>query len=203
MMVIRLGARDDGSVLPLPRILAGAARDTGGDMPNEQHPSAVYHLGESSQIPSGRLVHVEDRDGATADIFLHRLHARRQLVREFNWLTRHQVGDGLWRQRWTDEGRMQQPIEGLGIAESRWEIVPALEMPRDRTVFPTEEDGVCVWNIRSGYCTGALRNEMNGMLERIAGDGLWLQAWYEHKTWPGIALSPTPLRVPPAILLAV
>ncbi|WP_328439398.1 hypothetical protein OHA71_23965 [Streptomyces sp. NBC_00444] len=87
---------------------------------------------------------------------------------------------------------MQQPAEGLGIAESSWEIVPANEMPRSRSVFPVEEDGSCVWLIRSGSCTTALQDEMNQMLVRIAGDGLWLQAWYdERKSRPApVALTP-------------
>lgn len=168
-------------------------------MPNQQHPSAVYHLGKSGQIPSGRLVHVDDQDGATADIYLHPLHARSQLVWEFNLLTRHHVGDGLWRQRWTSEGRMQEPREGLDVAESRWEIVPASGMPRGRTVFASEEDGVCIWNVRSGYCTGELRDAMNEMLARIAGDGLWLQAWYHYRERLAAAVAPGPFRAPSGI----
>lgn len=168
-------------------------------MPNEEHPSAVYRLAGTDLIPPGRLVYVDDRDDATSDIYLHRLHARSELVRELNWLTRHQVGDGLWRQRWTTEGRMQQPAEGRGIAVSRWEIVPAAAMPQDRTAFPTEEDGACIWNIRSGKCTAQLRDEMNRMLERIAGDGLWIQSWYERIESPERQATPTPLLAPPAV----
>lgn len=174
-------------------------------MPNQQHPSAVYHLGRAGQIPQGRLVYVDEAAGATSDIFLHPLHVRVRLVSEFNWLTRHLVGDGLWQQHWTTEGRMQEPAEGLGIAESRWEIVPASQMPRGRTVFSTEEDGVCVWNIRSGYCTGEMRDAMNEVLERIAGDGLWRQFWYEHQERPAVepVTVPGALRASAAISLPV
>lgn len=143
------------------------------------HTSAVYHLDFSGRIPPGHLIHIEDRPGGRADIYLHPLHANPSLVSALNWATRHQVGNGLWRQNWTDDGRMQQGAEGLGVAESRWEIVPGSEMPRGKYVFPVEQDRVCVWLIRKGCCTAELRDAMNEKLKRIAGDGLWLQVWPE------------------------
>lgn len=172
-------------------------------MPIEEHPSAVYHLAGPGQIKPGRLVYVDDREDSTSDIYLHHLHVRSDLVWELNWLTRHQVGDGLWRQRWTNPGRMQEPPEGLGIAVSRWEIVPKSDMPRGRTVFPAEQDGSCIWKIRSGCCTGEMRDEMNRMLERIAGDGLWLQSWYERGGRSGLRTAPDPLLASPTMPLNV
>ncbi|MFG2679240.1 hypothetical protein [Streptomyces sp. NPDC048392] len=153
-------------------------------------------------MPSGRLVHVEDRPGALADIYLHTLHVREPLVWELNWITRHQVGNGLWQQRWTHPGRMQEPAKGLGVAVSRWEIVPGVTMPRGRTVMPVEEDGSCIWLIRAGYCTRSVRDEMNAMLERIAGDGLWLQRWDDRCVRPP-APDPVPVLAPPVVPLSL
>ncbi|WP_190040355.1 hypothetical protein [Streptomyces fructofermentans] len=146
----------------------------------DQHRSATYHLARHDKIPIGSLVHVEDYKGERADIFLHKDHADSRLRAEFNHITSHQIGHGMWRQRWTHEGRMQQPSEGLEIAVSRWEIIPAHRMPSGTILMTVEEKGLCVWLIREGYCTRALRDEMNRMLGRIAGDGLWIQDWYDY-----------------------
>lgn len=164
-----------------------------------QTTSAVYHLGFQDRFSPGRLVHVEDHPGGWADIYLHALDVRNPLVSEFNRVTRHLVGCGLWRQRWTDDGRMQQAPRGLGIALSAWEIVPGNEMPRGYQVFPVEQDGSCIWLIRAGACTTALVDEMNAMLDRIAGDGLWLQGWYKRpgdEAWPSPVPSLSPWATP-------
>jgi hypothetical protein len=167
------------------------------------HSSAVYHLDFMGRIPPGQLVHAEDQSGAQVDIYLHPLHARKGLVWDLNWHTRHYVGHGLWRQNWTEGERMQEPAEGLGVAESRWEIVPAAEMPRDRHVFTVEQDGNCVWLIRAGHCTVSLERAMNRMLERIAGDGLWLQDWSDGRGEAGgqPVVSLAPPCVPPRVLV--
>ncbi|MER7967654.1 hypothetical protein ABTX35_01325 [Streptomyces sp. NPDC096080] len=157
--------------------------------------SAIYHRGLPSHCPPGQLVLVEDHDGAWADIFLHHDHVRPEVVWDFNWLTRHQIGNGLWQQRWTHPGRMQEPIEGHNIAQSTWELYPAHKLPRDRFVLPVEHQGSCAWLIRKHFCTTALRDEMNNrVLKRIAGDALWIQYWYRYQ-----ASAPRlPLRLPPA-----
>lgn len=165
-------------------------------MPDQ--PSAVYHLDWAGRIPPGKLIHIEDRPDGTSDIFLHPFHARAPLTWQFNWLTRHQVGYGLWQQRWTHEGRMQEPVEGKDIAESRWEIVPARAMPWGKVVVPVESDKSCIWLIKSGHCTVHLRDAMNLMLERIAGDGLWRQPWDEEQRIPERPVTPAPLVAPPA-----
>jgi hypothetical protein len=122
---------------------------------------------------------VDDRPGAQADIYLHPWHVSASLVREFNRVTRHQVGNGLWRQHWTHAGRMQEPAQDLGVAISRWEIIPAAAMPSGCTAMAVEEQASCVWLIRAGHCTTAMRDAMNKLLERVAGDGLWRQSWYD------------------------
>src|SRR3954468_964599 len=145
-------------------------------MPYEQM-TAIFHLDTFGRMPPGRLVYAEDRPGGQADIYFHPLHVREPLVWELNWIARQQVGMGHWRQRWTSDGRMQEAPKGLGIAMSRWEIVSSDRMPKGRHVFPVEEGGSCIWLIRGGSCTAALRDEHNQLLRRIAGDGLWVQAW--------------------------
>lgn len=75
-------------------------------------------------------------------------------------------------------------------------------MPDDCYAFPIEEDGICIWLIRAGYCTAALRDEMNWLLDRVASDGLWLQAWYEHQD-PPAAAPRRPQATPPSLLARV
>ncbi len=166
----------------------------------DQYTSAVYHVASPGRVPPGKLVHVVDHPDSTADIYFHPLHVRSDLVWDFNWVSRHQIGHGLWRQRWTDDGRMLQPAEGHCIAISRWEIVPASEMPRRLTVMPVEEKGSCIWLIKEGRCTIAMRDAMNQMLERIAGDGLWLQQWFDVRELSS-APAPAPTLVPSALSL--
>lgn len=147
----------------------------------DQYPSATYHLAGRERIPQDRLVYVDEHEDALSRIYLHRLHADSRLLDAFNRISGHQVGHGMWRQNWTHEGRMQLPAQGLGVAVSQWEILPAHCMPSERVLIPVEEEGLCVWLIREGYCTRALRDEMNRKLERIAGDGLWLQDWHGYQ----------------------
>lgn len=166
-------------------------------MPDER-PTAVYHLDVVGHIAPGRLIRVDDWEGGQSDIYLHPLHVREALVHELNSLSLHQIGHGLWRQRWTDDGRMSDPVEGLGYNVSRWEFVSADQMPKALCAFPIDEDGSCIWQIKAGYCTTDLLDEMNAMLERIAGDGLWLQAWHEEQQVPILPAAPllTPTLMP-------
>lgn len=169
---------------------------------SDHHRSVVYHLAQPGQLPPGRIAYADERDGAIADVYLHPLHARNPLCRDVNWHHRQLIGYGLWDQRWTNDGRTHAPGPGLGIAIAAWRIVPAHEMPDDCYAFPIEEDGICIWLIRAGYCTAALRDEMNWLLDRVASDGLWLQAWYEHQD-PPAAAPRRPQATPPSLLARV
>ncbi|MFI1165681.1 hypothetical protein ACH4UM_19205 [Streptomyces sp. NPDC020801] len=164
-----------------------------------QQTSMVYYRALPGQIPAGQIVHVDDYQGGVADIYFHHRHARAEFVWDFNWITRHHVGHGLWRQRWTHDGRLHEPQEGRGVAIARWEIVSPGEMPRGRYVFPVEEDGLCTWLIRSGSCTEELQETMNCILERAVGDGLWWQAWHDEQRKPAV---PT-LHGPPLLTAPV
>lgn len=169
-------------------------------MPQERA-TVVYHLDFSGVRQPGRLIRIDDSPDGQSDVYFHPLHIRAPLVHQLNQLGLHQVGHGLWRQRWIAPGSVNQPVEGLRVAESRWDIVPSREMPKRRHVVPIEEDGRCIWHIKAGYCTAALADEMNQMLERIVGDGLWLQSWHEGQRISEPLLGPflapvlTPARV--------
>lgn len=142
-----------------------------------QPTSVVYHRDVFGRIPPGRLVYAEEGEGGVVDNYFHPLHIREALVWEMNWLLRQQVGMGLWRPRGHAEGRMQRPAEGRNVCASRWEFVSPNRMPKGLHVFPLEQLKNNVWLIRAGSCSQALYNEMNQLLLRIAGDGLWEQVW--------------------------
>lgn len=148
---------------------------------SKERSTVVYHLDVLERRQPGRLIRIDDIPGGHSNVYFHPLHIRAQLVHELNQLGLHQVGHGLWRQRWVAPGRVDQPVEGFDLAESNWEIVPAGEMPRRRCIVPIEEDGRCTWHIKAGTCTAELAAEMNSMLERIVGDGLWRQPWDEEQ----------------------
>jgi hypothetical protein len=179
MMVVHLGATDDRLVLNV----AGYARATGGDMPNDQHPSVIFHVAEPGQIPPDSLIGVEPREGQPSAIYLHPLHVRADLIQELNWLARHQVGDGLLRRSCTGDAG-----EGLGNTVFHWEIVPSSALPRGRTVVSLEEDGICAWSISSECCTDELCDEMNRLWGEVADDGLWSQSWYTP-AWASLVVS--------------
>ncbi|MFI8531042.1 hypothetical protein ACIGMX_12415 [Streptomyces aquilus] len=172
---------------------------------SDPYQSVIYILGMPDHVPPETLVHAEEHPDALAAVYLNPLEIRSPAVWDHNWLTRHHVGHALWRQNWTPdahEGRMQEPPEGYGIAASRWEIVPAHKFPTDVYVIPLEHDGCCVWHMRAGYVTQTLVDSMNVVLERIAGDALWLQRWYEYRDRfadgpgaPAISPSGAPLLV--------
>jgi len=157
----------------------------------EERSTVVYHLDHFGRRQPGRLIRIDDIPGGHSNVYFHPLHIRAQLVHELTQLGLHQVGHGLWRQHWIAPDRVEQPTEGFDLAESRWEIVPAHEMPRRRCIVPIEEDGSCIWHIKAGYCTAALAAEMNQMLERIVGDGLWCQTWPDEQQLTQACHSPS------------
>ncbi|MFC8365574.1 hypothetical protein ACFUIY_37600 [Streptomyces griseorubiginosus] len=171
-------------------------------MPDEQTPSIVYHLDWAGRIPKGQVIHVDDRPGGQADVYFHPLHVREPLLWELNSLSHNHVGFGYWRQRWTHEGRVQEEAEHLGVAVSAWKIVSPDEMPDDRHIFFIENKGTCLWLVRSGYCTVTVQNQMNAMLLRAAGDGLWEQSWDDGQDLPKPRPC-VPLVAPPLVPTSV
>ncbi|MGW3417017.1 hypothetical protein [Streptomyces phaeochromogenes] len=77
---------------------------------------------------------------------------------------------------------MKRPPQGLGVAVSRWEAVPPRMMPRGHIAFGLSRGGSCIWLIDERYCTKQLQDDMNDLLLRLAGDGLWVQVWFWD--WP-------------------
>ncbi|MDT0477428.1 hypothetical protein RM863_35430 [Streptomyces sp. DSM 41014] len=91
---------------------------------------------------------------------------------------------------------MQEPLENLGVAVSAWEIVSPRRMPSIRSVVPIDQEGSCIWIIREGACTRELCAAMNAILQRIAGDGLWLQYWYPRNGGTRCGVTPVPSGIP-------
>ncbi|MET9729749.1 hypothetical protein ABZZ79_03480 [Streptomyces sp. NPDC006458] len=152
----------------------------------------MYHIAQPGKFGPDELIHVQAQPGGTLGIYLHPLHARSELARGLNRLTRHQVGNGLWRHRVAGGGRMPESAEGERAAASRWELVPASALPSSITVMTAEEEGACVWLIRERACTRPLRDAVNATLERLARDGLWVQYWYEPPQGASRGARPAP-----------
>ncbi|MFD9107180.1 hypothetical protein [Streptomyces bottropensis] len=160
-----------------------------------------YRLAAAGEIPDGRAIDIEDRPGEI-EFVLHPDHAEEALCEQFARVTRHCVVHGLWRQRWTDDGRMTCPPQGLRLAVLRWERIPPDMMPAGRLIVPVEDDGWCVHLVDEDHCTRQLQNEMNDLLLRLAGDGLWIQLWFRRRPFPPES-APDPLLAPPALPMAL
>ncbi|TQE35440.1 hypothetical protein [Streptomyces ipomoeae] len=97
---------------------------------------------------------------------------------------------------------MKRAAEGLMLAVARWETVPPHLMPTGHLVVPIEDDGSCICVIDERYCTRQLQHDMNDLLLRLAGDGLWIQCWFRHRKPPATA-SQDPLPAPTLIPVAL
>jgi hypothetical protein len=165
------------------------------------HIRIQYRLATRGEIPDGRAVDIRDEPGGQAAVLLAPAECDIRVPAQITVLSSHQIVHGSWRQRWTDDGRMRRAAQGLGVAVSRWERVPRRMLPSGHAVYAVEDDGSCVWLIDEDDCTHQLQNEMNDLLLRLAGDGLWIQCWLQQRpplADPGSA----PLLAPPARPLA-
>lgn len=162
-------------------------------MSYEPHIEVRYRLAEQGEIPVGRTVDVRDRPGEQAEILLDPDHSGPHLPVGITLLSSHHIVHGLWRQRWTTDDRMRGPARGLRVAVSRWERIPGHRLPAGLAVYGVEEDGSCVWLVDEDECTMQLQNDMNDMLLRLAGDGLWIQVWLKHHPAAG---TPGPVLLP-------
>ncbi len=88
------------------------------------------------------------------------------------------------------------------LAVSRWERVPGHMMPSGRVVVGVEEDGSIVWLVDEDECTRQAQNDMNDLLLRLVGDGLWIQCWFGRRPPPPLA-SPAPLLTVPGAPLTL
>lgn len=154
-----------------------------------------YRVAAQDELPNGRSVDITDRAGGQSEILMSPRHTSRRLSSEITALSGHQIVHGAWRQRWTSGSRMNAPAQGLGLAVSRWERVPTRLLPTGRTVAGVEQAGMCVWLIDEDECDQRAANDMNDLLLRLAGDGLWLQVWFRRR--PSAAgAGPVPLLAP-------
>ncbi|MFD9445474.1 hypothetical protein ACFWBR_42485 [Streptomyces sp. NPDC060006] len=149
-------------------------------MPYTQHIQVRYETVNAGRIRGPRSVDISDRPGGRSSILLASSECRRRVADQLTGLSGHQIVHGSWRQRWTDDGRMRRPAQGLGLAVSRWERVPGRVLPSGHAVVGVEEDGMCVWLIDEDDCTQRIQNDMNDLLFRLAGDGLWIQCWLRN-----------------------
>lgn len=154
-----------------------------------------YRMAAQEELPNGRAVDITDQPGTRSEILLSPRHSNQRLAEEITTLSSHQIVHGSWRQRWTSGSRMNAPAQGLGLAVSRWERVPARLLPTGRTVVGAEEDGSCVWLVDEDECDQRAANDMNDLLFRLAGDGLWLQAWFRRRP-PVASTGATPRLAP-------
>lgn len=178
------------------RLAAGKQRCNGGGMPSPRI-RVHYRIAKTGEIPDGKAVHIDERPGRQADILIDPLHTPgTMLPAVFTRLCSHLIVHGSWRQRWTDDDRMRRPAQGLGLAVSRWEAVPARRLPRGQIVFGLSQGGSCIWLIDDRFCTEQLVDDMNNLLLRLAGDGLWIQVWFS--AWPPRAALPPRLPVSPS-----
>ncbi|MDX2566046.1 hypothetical protein PV413_23910 [Streptomyces scabiei] len=173
--------------------------------PQQQH--ALYRLAKPGELDEGRLADIRDQPGQSGEpgrieFILHPDHAEEPLLDQFTRVTNHCVVHGLWRQRWTDDGRMARPAQGLRLCVLRWETVPADLMPSGRAVMPTEDHGWCIHLVSDRYCTSQLRDAMNDLLLRLGGDGLWVQVWFKRRPFPPVP-APDPLLAAPTLPMAL
>jgi hypothetical protein len=161
------------------------------------HIQVLYRLAADGELRDGRTVDIDDRPGGRAAVLLDRHECSGRVPREMTQVASHQTVSGGWRQRWTHDGRMRRTAEGLGLALSRLELVPGHMMPKGRVAMVTETKGSCVWLVDEDECTKRLQNDMNDLLLRAAGDGLWIQVWFGHH--PRLSVpGPGRLVTPPA-----
>ncbi|MFG2699571.1 hypothetical protein [Streptomyces sp. NPDC048386] len=150
-------------------------------MSYEQRIQIEYRIADSGELSGGRAIDIRDQPGGRAAVLLDSNECRRRMPVEINKLSTHQIVHGTWRQRWTVEDRMNVPPQGRMLAVSRWERVPGRLLLAGRTVVAVEEAGKCVWLIDDDECTRRLQDEMNDLLLRLAGDGLWIQVWHGRR----------------------
>ncbi|WP_141307206.1 hypothetical protein [Streptomyces spinoverrucosus] len=96
----------------------------------------------------------------------------------------------------------RRSAQGLMLAVSRWERVPGCMLPSGRVVVGVEEDGSIVWLVDEDECTRQAQNNMNDLLLRLVGDGLWIQCWFGRRPLPAVA-SPAPLLTAPGAPLVL
>lgn len=155
-------------------------------MSYEPHIQVCYRTEGPGSMRGGCTVDIADRPGGQSTILLASSDCNRLVPQQITALSSHQIVNGQWRQRWTEDGRMRRPAQGLGLAVSRWERVPGRLLPSGHVVYGLEDDGSCIWLVDEDECTQRIQNDMNDLLFRLAGDGLWIQCWLRNTHAPSV-----------------
>lgn len=159
-------------------------------------------IAEPGEITNGRVLQIGDAEDGCVDVLVDGEHGTVRLVVQLNQIWAHTIVDGTWRQRWTHDGRMDEPAQGLGLCLSLLERVPSHRLPTGHVAYGIEREGACVWLIDEDECTKELQDDVNDLYLRLAGDGLWIQVWLRKRP----PLIPSPRRpllaptVPPLIM---
>lgn len=194
MMVPRLPA--EGFIKdPCGRIPCGGTVHRGDYMSYRPRIRMRYRIAEAGEISNGRLIQIGDAEGGQVDVLVERGHSGARLFVQMNQVWTHLIVDGPWRQRWTQGGRMDDPAQDLGLFESRWERVSPDRLPDGHAVWAVERAGGCIWLVDKDECSKELHDDVNDLFRRLAGDGLWIQAWLRKQ--PPLIPSPRgPLLAP-------
>lgn len=136
-----------------------------------------YELAPDSQLAAEVVCAIHESAG-WAIVRIRHGHATVALCESLN--TMHELihKHGYWIQDWDESSdRSSSPAQGLAIAEARWVSVPSPSLPEGVICLPAERAGSFTWFIREGHASPRLIEEMNGLLRRVVGDGLWRQRW--------------------------
>jgi len=201
MMVPRLPAEVSPQIRAAPVFHCGGTVHRGDDLSYTPHIQMLYRIAEPGEITNGRLIQIGDVEGGRVDVLMERGHSGARLLVQMNQVWTHLIVDGPWRQRWTQDGRMDHPAQGLGLFMSRWERVPRHKLPDGHAVWAVERDGSCLWLVEDDECTRELQTDVNDLFLRLAGDGLWIQAWLNRRTAPPARYGSPHLSPPAAPLI--
>ncbi|MFE2556635.1 hypothetical protein ACFXGT_11455 [Streptomyces sp. NPDC059352] len=136
---------------------------------------ARYELVDASKLPAGRVCRILEEPGLTV-VRIMTGEATERLCEELNAFHRSILTEERWTQTpITDPHRIEQPAEGLGIADAQWELDSSL--PASIPCVLLEDLSRLTWLIHEDDATKRLCREMNRYLKRIIGDGLWRQNW--------------------------
>lgn len=201
-MVPRLPAEGSSSPRCRESTAAGAVHE-GDELSYTPRIQMRFRIAEPGEITNGRLLQVGDVQGGRVDVLAERGHCKGRLIGQVNRIWTHMIVDGMWRQRWTHDGRMERPAQGLGLFTARWERVRPDRIPGGRAVYGVEHEGSAVWLVDEDECSKELQGDVNDLFLRLAGDGLWIQVWLRNGP-PPIPVQRRPLLAPasPPLIMA-
>jgi hypothetical protein len=150
---------------------------------------SIYKLVDS--LPHGRSIWVDEEPGR-ADVHILRGEATQAFCTRMTEMHEHILSEAFWVQVW-EEGalRVGAPPQRLGFAHATWEIDDENNTVGELAV-PLERAGRFVWMIRAGHVKPTAVAEMNQLLLRIVGDGLWQQRWAGGPQEPAASVPKVP-----------